>query len=270
MLQIVIGGLGFAVVLELLGLPILGLRRLRRRKGDEPVGPPEPRLRLGVHSRIVLFSSAVLILLGAALLNVFEAGNPATLGGLPDGERVQAAFFQSITARTAGFNTLPIGEMTDASKFFLISLMLIGASPGSTGGGIKTVTAFVLLLTVIALLRGRPRVEVSRRALPSHTVNRAVVIVVAAIAMVVIATLVLTAAEEGKFPFLSVFFEVSSAFGTVGLSTGITGALSTTSKLTLCVVMLVGRIGPLSLVIALSQARARRAYEYPEESVMIG
>ncbi len=266
MLEIVIGGLGFGVVLDLLGRSFLGrglLDLLGLARGGE-------RRRLGLQTRIVLISSAVLILGGALLLYLIESDNPATLGGLRGPEKVEAALFQSVTARTAGFNTVPIGALRDASKFVLVVLMMIGASPGSTGGGIKTVTTVVLLLTVISLYRNRGRVEVGRRVLPEGTVNRAVVIVVSAIAVVVMATLVLTLVESGRHDFLSITFEVASAFGTVGLSTGITPSLAPLSKLTLCVVMLVGRIGPLSLVIALSQARPPRTYEYPEEQVMIG
>jgi trk system potassium uptake protein TrkH len=135
---------------------------------------------------------------------------------------------------------------------------------------VKTVTSVVLLLTVISFYRNRRKVEVFRRTLPAETVMRALVIVVSAFVLVSVATTVLVATEGGRFEFLSIFFEVGSAFGTVGLSTGITDSLSAVSKLTLCLVMLVGRIGPLSLVIALSRPRAARGYEYPEEHVMIG
>lgn len=262
--EIVVGGLGFGVILELAGRAVRPFRR-RRPRLDRPVRSP-----LTVQTRIVLISTAVLIVGGALVLYGLEAGNPRTLGALDTGSRVQAAFFQSITARTAGFNTVPIGDMTEASQFFLIVLMIIGASPGSTGGGVKTVTTVVLLLTVISFYRNRRRVECFRRMLPPDTVNRALVIVVTAIAVISAATLTLSVVEGAKFSFLSVFFEVGSAFGTVGLSTGITAQLSAVSKLTLCVVMLVGRIGPLSLVIALSQGRASSKYAYPEEPVMLG
>jgi trk/ktr system potassium uptake protein len=270
MLLIVMGGLGFGVVLELLGLPLFGLRVLRRMRRPVDDFDQLPRPRLGVQTRIVLISSAVLILGGALLLYALEYDNPATLGALSDGEKVQAALFQSVTARTAGFNTLPVGEMTAASKFLTSALMMVGASPGSTGGGLKTVTAVVLLLSVLAVLRGRGRVELFRRALPQSTVQKAGIIVVLSVAFVFCGTLILTVTEAGRLPFLDIFFEVCSAFGTVGLSTGITAELSTVSKLTIAVIMLVGRIGPLSLVIALSQGGAPRKYEYPVENVMIG
>ena len=267
---IVGGGLGFGVILDLLGVPILGLRSLLGRGKGSDAAVPVERRRLGTQTKIVLISSLVLTLGGAVLFFALEAGNERTLGGLEGAEKVQAALFQSVTARTAGFTTVSIGDLTDGSKFLLLSLMIVGASPGSTGGGIKTVTAVVLLLTVITLFRGRERVEVFKRAIPRATVNKAVVIVVSAVAVLFAGTLVITVVEAGRFQFLSLLFEVGSAFGTVGLSTGITPELSDVSKLVLSAVMLVGRIGPLTLVIGLSQARPMRRYEYPEENVMIG
>jgi len=212
----------------------------------------------------------VLTVGGAFFFFALEADNEKTIGGLEGAEKVQAALFQSVTARTAGFNTVSIDDLTDGSKFLMLSLMIVGASPGSTGGGIKTVTAVVLLLTVITLFRGRQRVEVFKRTIPRATVNKAVVIVVSAIAVLFLGTFVITVAEGGRFRFLSVLFEVGSAFATVGLSTGITPELTDLSKIVLSAIMLVGRLGPLTLVIGLSQARPPRRYEYPEENVMIG
>ncbi len=270
MTLIVVGGLGFGVLLELLGLPIFGFRFLRRFSRREDEFSVVQRPRLGLQGRIVLLSSLVLLLGGALLFYAFERNNPATLGDLSGGEKAQAALFASVTARTAGFNTVPVGEMTDASQFLTVALMMIGASPGSTGGGVKTVTVVVLLISVYSVLRGRKRVELFRRTIPPATVQRAGIIVVTSIAFVFVATLILVTVEADRFSFLSIFFEVGSAFGTVGLSTGITPALSGLSKLTLCVIMLLGRIGPLSLVIALSQGGASSRYEYPEENVMIG
>lgn len=270
MLLIVVGGLGFGVILELCGLPLFGIRFLRRFRNWDDAFQEVPRPRLGLHSRVVLLSTLFLLVGGAVLYYALEKDNPATFGGLTGGEQAQAALFASVTSRTAGFNSVPVGEMTDASQFMTVALMMVGASPGSTGGGIKTVTTVVLLLSVFSVFKGRDRVELFRRTIPRVTVKRAGIIVVTSIAIVFVATLVLTAAEAGRFRFLSIFFEVGSAFGTVGLSTGITAELSGLSKFTLCVIMLVGRIGPLSLVIALSQSKTPRRYEYPEENVMIG
>ncbi len=270
MVLIVVGGLGFGVILELCGLPLFGIRFLRRFRHWDDAFPDIRRPRLGIQSRVVLLSTLLLLTGGAVLYYALEKDNPATFGNLSGGEKAQAALFASVTARTAGFNTVPVGEMTPASKFITVALMVIGASPGSTGGGVKTVTVVVLIFSVISVLRGRSRVELFRRTIPPATVQRAGIIVVTSIAVVFVATLIITAAEAERFSFLAIFFEVGSAFGTVGLSTGITPELCGLSKITLCVIMLVGRIGPLSLVIALSQGGASRRYEYPEENMMIG
>jgi trk system potassium uptake protein TrkH len=266
MAEIVVGGLGFGVLMDLLGRRYFGFRIFGwfRRKDREPPS------RFTVQTRIVLVSSAILVFGGGLLFYLLEAGNPETLGALDFGDRVTAALFTSITARTAGFNTIPIGDMGEASQFFTMLLMLIGASPGSTGGGIKTVTTVVMILTVVSVARGRSRVEVAGRTLPAGTVNYAVVIVSTAIVVVTMTTLILSAVDGGRLGFLPLFFETASAFGTVGLSTGITPELSAISKLTLCVTMFVGRVGPLFLVLALSQGQVTRPYRYPEEHVMIG
>lgn len=265
MAEIVVGGLGFLVLLDILGRVVPRTWRIRKLRSKELPGK-----RLSVQTKIVLVSSLVLIVGGASLLLLFESDNPETLAPLGTGEQVGGALFTSITARTAGFNTISVDSLRDTSKFLLVAMMLIGASPGSTGGGIKTVTAVVLLLTVITMYRSRDRVEVFGRTVPGSTVRRAIVIGVSAFAFVTVGTLVVACAEGERLPFLSVLFEVASAFGTVGLSTGITGELTAVSKITLCVLMLVGRIGPLSLVVALGQARPTRRFEYPEEQVMIG
>jgi len=264
--EIVIGGLGFGVLLDLLGRRYFGVGVFGWLRPKEQGSPR----RFSVQTKIVLISSGVLIASGAILFYLLEAGNEATLGALPFGERVTAAIFQSVTSRTAGFNTVPIGEMTEASQFLTMLLMLIGAAPGSTGGGVKTVTTVVMILAVVSLYRKRNRVEIFGRTLPRETVNYAVVIVSSAIVAVTLTTLILSIAEGSRLGFLSLFFEAASAFGTVGLSTGITPDLTVVSKLTLCVTMFVGRIGPLFLVLALSQERAVRPYQYPEEHVMIG
>jgi trk system potassium uptake protein TrkH len=266
MAEIVIGGLGFGVLLDLMSRRLFGVRLFGWLRPVDQAG----RRRFSVQTRIVLWSTAVLIVLGAVLVFVFEASNPATIGDLSFFEKVQASVFQSVTARTAGFNTIPIGEMHESTQFLTMLLMLIGASPGSTGGGVKTVTTVVLILAIFALARNRRRVEVFQRTLPGDTVSQAVVIVSCAIMAVTFTTLLLTAVEGGRHPFLSLFFEVASAFGTVGLSTGITAELSVVSKLAICVTMFVGRVGPLFLVFALAQRTASRPYEYPEEHVMIG
>jgi Trk-type K+ transport system membrane component len=184
-------------------------------------------------------------------------------------ERFWAAAFQSVTCRTAGFNTVEIGALQRATLMLLMALMVIGACPVSTGGGIKTVTFGVLLLSLRALLAGRDRVEVFGRALPQKVV----------FAALSVSLLYVTTAGFGIFA-LALFdprmelqgqaFEVVSALSTVGLSTGITAQLSTGSQIVLCVLMFVGRVGPLSLVLSVFRSGPRVSYQYPEEELVVG
>jgi trk system potassium uptake protein TrkH len=262
---IVVGGLGFVVILDLVEY-VPGLRRLLRpgtRTGDRP-----PR-RLSVQTRVVLLSSAALLVVGAVGFGLFEAGNPETLGSMPAGERIEASVFQSVTSRTAGFNTVDEKSMRPASSLLTMLLMFIGASPGSTGGGIKTVTVVVVLMTVLGYARGRQKPEMLGRSIPFQLVSRAVVILSAYAALNLLTLLALTLTEP-EIPFLPLAFETVSAFGTVGLSMGVTADLSEAGRVILSVAMLVGRIGPMTLVVAMAQSRTRPEYDFPEARLMIG
>ncbi|GAF94926.1 unnamed protein product, partial [marine sediment metagenome] len=165
-LLIIIGGLGFSVSMNLLAIGVSRVMSLFGKKRAIYPDLPIAETRLTVHTKLVLITTAVLLVLGFGVFYLLEANNPKTLGELGGTAQAAAAFFQSVTARTAGFNTIEIGDLKDATKFFLIILMFIGASPGSTGGGIKTVTLAVLALTLWATIRGRKRVEVCRRTIP--------------------------------------------------------------------------------------------------------
>ena len=181
------------------------------------------------------------------------------------------AAFQSVTTRTAGFNTVATDTLTPGSQFLSILLMFVGASPGSTGGGIKTTTFAMLLLAVLAIVRNREGVESFGRTIAGDIINKAITVIILAGFVVAAATVALLVLESSHdWTFLQVFFEVMSAFGTVGLSLGITSKLTVTAKLLLCLVMLVGRIGPLTLVLAISQQGPKPAYEYPRGTVMVG
>ena len=193
------------------------------------------------------------------------------------GEKALASTFQSVTARTAGFNTIDTTKLSNASLVFVSFLMFVGASPGSTGGGIKTVTFAMLLIAVVTAIRNRANFEVFHRTIPRSLINRAVAVVTVAAVVIAVATILLCHFEqetcfepENPLTLKHVFFEVFSAFGTVGLSTGITRLLTWAGKVTIIVTMLVGRIGPLTLVLALGQGLRRADYDYPEENIMIG
>ena len=262
MVLIVAGGLGFVSLMELGGLfPQKGARRPRR---------------LSSHTWMALTVSAVLIVVGAAGIYILEYHR--TLAGLGDGEKLLASAFQSVTARTAGFNTLKIGELAAPTLFLLILLMFVGASPCSTGGGIKTTTLGVLVATAWARLRGKEEAECFGRAVPRETAVRAAMLTILAAAIVGAILLALLSTEPGgnlggsgvQGGFLRAAFETVSAFGTVGLSTGITEHLSDLGKLLIAALMLIGRVGPLSLALALSRPSREQLVKLPESDVLIG
>ena len=225
--------------------------------------------RLSMYSKLVLMMTGLLLAGGALFFFVEEYHNPATLGDMPVWEKALNALFQSVTLRTAGFDSIGQGGLSESSKAMSALLMLIGGSSGSTAGGVKTATVAVLLLAVRAGLRGREQVTFRGRAIPYHRVLNAmtlalVVVLVFLAASIVIATL------EG-LPYLDCAYEVASAMGTVGLTTGITPNLSRVSQSILIVLMYLGRVGILSFSIAFMVGRRRPAkLRYPESNVMIG
>ncbi len=245
----VVGGLGFTVLLE--------LWHIRETK------------RLSLQAKIVLVTSAALIAFGGASLLVLEYGNPETIGDLSLVHKTAGALFTAMTARTAGFNVVPTGSLTEASLFLLILLMFVGASPGSTGGGIKTTTFAVLLLGCWRTIRGRKEVEVADRRIPTEQMAKAHTIILLALLWVAGVTLVLLYTEG--LPFLDTSFEVMSAFGTVGLSTGVTQELSSFGRLVLALSMFLGRLGPMTLALALGQRRVRPPrIRHPKERIDLG
>ena len=257
-LLIILGGIGFIVLSE-----------IRRKKPVNKRGFS----RLSLHSKIVLSNTFILIVSGALLITMMEWGNTLSLFNLPD--KFLAGLFQSVTARTAGFNTLPIGDMANGALFLIIILMFIGASPGSCGGGIKTTTVACLFSLGLSRLKGIERPTIFKRSITQESVGRAASVTMVSMLVVVIGTMVALIAETGagglldRGKFIEIFFEVVSAFGTVGLSTGITGSLTAFGKLVITLVMFIGRLGPLVVAMAVSRAGGPR-YSYAEENIMIG
>jgi trk system potassium uptake protein len=219
--------------------------------------------------------TAALLAGGTLVFLVLEWDN--VLRGLPVGERLLAAWFQSVTPRTAGFNTIDYGQASSATLFFTIFLMFVGASPGSTGGGIKTTTFGLLVALVVARWRGRGRATLFHRTIPHAVMDRALLLTLLAWALVSLAVGLLVLTETGGVPhtaadprFVALMFEAVSAFGTVGLSTGVTSSLSALGKLVLVLVMYAGRVGPLTLVLAVGPRQERGRFRYAEENVMVG
>lgn len=253
---IIIGGIGFIVQYEV-------FTRLRHGKK-----------KLSLHTRIVLFTTTILIAAGAVLFYVFESGY--MLKEMPPGEGMLAAFFQSVTARTAGFSTVEIGKLTNATLLILMILMFVGASPGSVGGGVKTTSFALLLLIIWNRFRGREDVNVLNRTMPKEILTRTIAIIFASAFFICLITSILLffgrvddpGAAQSRHLFVEYLFETISAFGTVGLSMGVTEKLNNVQKLAIVFMMFAGRVGPLT--IAFSWFTSRRAVTYAEESVMVG
>lgn len=245
----VIGGLGFTVVFDVSKCMLRGCR---------------PTL----HTRMVLIISGFLLLAGTAAILALEYHNPATMGALTTGGKVFSALFTAATPRTAGFSVLNTGAHFPATMLILMALMFIGASPASTGGGVKTTTFGAVVIAVVALIRGRQEPVLFLRRLPLEQIFKAVAIIGGAATLIFATTFVLTLFEEQGF--LALLFEAVSAFGTVGLSTGITPELSAPSKIAIIVTMFSGRLGPLTLLVALTRRKHEDGLHYPEEKLLIG
>jgi len=248
MILIIIGGLGFLVLLEIFEYPI--------------------RKKLSLHSKIVLQASFLLILTGAGFVFLFENTNPETMGFLSIPGKITGAFFQSITARTAGFNTMATSKLSNATLLFVMVLMFIGASPTSTGGGIKTTTFSVLYLNTFASLKGKHHLSIYKRRISAEVIRKAWEITFLSLSWITIMLILLCYVE--KIRFIELFFELISAIGTVGLSTGITPSLSFSGKLIIILTMFFGRLGPLTLAFSLVTKQKPELIEYPDEKLMVG
>ena len=249
MLLVIIGGLGFTVILEL-------ARHFRYRE------------RTTLHSRLVLMITAVLLASGTIMVFLLEYNNPVTMGNLTFGGKLFTALFTAATPRTAGFSVLHTPALNYPTVLILMAFMFIGASPTSTGGGVKTTTFGIVFFTFINMIRGRQEPVVFSRVFSLSQIMKAVSIMSAAVGLIFIATFVMTIFESHDFSAL--LFEAFSAFGTVGLSRGITPELSIPSKIALILTMFGGRIGPLTLMVALAKSKQVNVLHYPEEHLLIG
>ena len=254
---IVHGGIGFIVQYEFLGW----LRGKQKR--------------LSVHSKIVVITTTILIFSGALLFYVFEWND--IIKDAPALNQFLVSLFQSVTPRTAGFNTVDIGSLTNPTILLLIILMFVGASPGSTGGGVKTTSAALLIMLMWNRLKGSLEVNVFSRTVPREIVSRSVSIIFASIFSVAIIWSVLLIAGGGNLPllesrrfFVEYLFDTVSAFGTVGLSMGITPKLNDLQKYALIFMMFAGRVGPLTLAFSLSRGTGKGRVTYAEEGIMVG
>lgn len=260
----VAGGLGLVVFTDL-AIAYRAKRSRRTAKGRAA----RPRTPLTLHTRLALATTAVLAVAGVAGIAAFEWRNPETLGALPMGARWLAAVFQGLTPRTAGFNVIDVGAMSPAGQAWTALLMFIGGNPGSTAGGIKTTTAAVLVLTALAVARGRGDPVAFGRTLGGALVARAAALATGAVGILAVAILVLGFTDP-DVAFGALAFEAMSAFGTVGLSMGATDALSEPGRLVVVLLMVIGRVGLLTVGLAVAAVPLDRVRRYPREDVVVG
>jgi trk system potassium uptake protein TrkH len=250
MLLIIFGGLGFTTIWEIVSD---AKNRISRHH------------RLSVHSKLVVVTTLVLIVSGAAVMLASEWNG--VLHGYSFGVKTMMAFFQSVTTRTAGFNTVNIGTLTSPAAIFMMILMFIGASPASTGGGVKTTTAAVLFMAVKSTIQGHKRIEVSKKTIPYDIVFEALTAFLLGAALIFISAEILSITEKARF--MDLLFEEISAFATCGLSRGITMQLTNWGKIILVISMYIGRIGSVTLAVAFASKIDKRRYQYPTESVLV-
>ncbi|QGG52372.1 TrkH family potassium uptake protein [Lysinibacillus pakistanensis] len=246
---ITIGGLGFIVLNELF--------EYRSTK------------RLSVHSKIVLSTTFILTIGSTILIFLFEYGNSKTLGPLSEWGKILGSFYQAVTPRTAGSNTLPIGDLTHSTLFLMIWLMFIGGGSGSTAGGIKITTFAVLSATMWSQLKGKTDVVLFRRRMVHETILKALTVTMCGMLIVVSVTIILSIIEH-QHPFMMYFFEATSAFGTTGLSMGLTPELSVGGRILIILTMFAGRLGPLTIAFAITRRRQQESYHHPKGNIMIG
>ncbi len=245
---IILGGLGFTVIFDV----------WNHRKWH----------KFSLHTKLVLFTTIILLALGTLVILLLEINNPATLGALSWKGKIFASYFQSVTLRSAGYNTVNIINMQDATIFFMVILMFIGAAPTSTGGGIKITTMSILIAAAWALIRGKNDAEIFKRRIPQRLIYKAFTLVFLSTALVVFVTMIMSISQSASF--LKILFEVVSAFATVGLSLGITSSLTVQGKIVMIITMFAGRVGLVTLALALALRTKRAKVQYPEGKIIIG
>lgn len=245
---IILGGIGFTVIFD-----VWNNRRWSK---------------FSLHTKLVIAVTLILTFLSTVVIFLLEVNNPNTLGELTLKGKLLGSYFQAVTPRTAGYNTVDIGSLYDATLLFMVTMMFIGASPASTGGGIKTSTIGVLMSAIWAMIRGKEDAEIFKRRIPQSLIYKAFALFFIAATIVIFVTMMLSITE--RVSFLKLLFEVVSAFGTVGLSTGITPMLSVHGKMLLIVTMFAGRVGPVTIALALALRSKRKMFQYPDGKVIIG
>ena len=251
-LLIFLGGIGFSTILNCYNV-------LRKKEK-----------RLTSTTKLSIKISIFLVIIGMVAMFILEYSNKSTIGNLSFGQKLEASFFQSVTTRTAGFNTISILGLKRSTSLLFVILMFIGASPGSTGGGIKTTTIGLIILGTLATLKNKDTIEYDKRSVSWRIYSKAITVLFISLIYTTICVFLLILFERNK-NLLDLVFEVFSAFGTVGLSRNLTPSLTDISKFILIVTMFVGRVGPLTIALALSKSNLKKGrYTYPQENILIG
>lgn len=259
MALIVLGGIGFFVWWDV----------IRVVKKWRKMGIKQCFWKLNLHSKVVITATAVLIFGGAAAIFILEYTNPATLGAMTFAEKIQTALFQSVTTRTAGFYTINQSNLRETSALLSVILMFIGGSPAGTAGGVKTMTVILLAATTISVVKGEKETVMFRRSVPAETVRKALAVFSISCTALVFMTVLMTIVQDA--PLLTVLYEVTSALATVGLSMNFSSSLNFFGKLIIIFCMYIGRIGPISMVIAFRmKGRRKDKLTYAHEDVIVG
>lgn len=246
---IIIGGLGFTVWSEL-----YSIKNIKR---------------LSLHSKVVILMTFILVIGGATLMFLFEHKNPNTMASLSLWDKITNSLFAATTPRTAGFNSIPTDGMTTAGQFLTILLMFVGGSPGSTAGGLKTTTMGILLFTVICVIKGREDTEIFMKKISKDIVYKSLTLVFIGLSLIITVTMILSYTEVGA-SFIELLYETVSAFTTAGLTLGLTPNLSIIGKVLIIIMMYLGRVGPLTVVLALTREKRDNGIKYPEGKILIG
>lgn len=246
---IIIGGLGFTVWSEL-----YSIKNIKR---------------LSLHSKVVILITSILVIGGATLMFLFEHKNPNTMASFSLWDKITNSLFAATTPRTAGFNSIPTDGMTTAGQFLTILLMFVGGSPGSTAGGLKTTTMGILLFTVICVIKGREDTEIFMKKISKDIVYKSLTLVFIGLSLIITVTMILSYTEVGA-SFIELLYETVSAFTTAGLTLGLTPNLSIIGKVLIIIMMYLGRVGPLTVVLALTREKRDNGIKYPEGKILIG
>lgn len=248
MLLIMLGGLGFSTIFD--------INRKRSFK------------KFKLNTKIILITTAILIVIPTFLFFIFEMDNPKTLGTMNFGEKILASLFQVVSPRTAGYNTIDLSQMHDSTKFLTIILMFIGGAPASTAGGLKITTFALIIISVYCLFKQKSEIEIFGRTVPFKNLNKALVSLVIGFTLVITGTMIILSYSD--FDFLTVLYEVTSAYATVGLTLGITTKLNAICKITLIILMFMGRVGSLTVLYSFIKTDSKKKYKYPKEEINIG